>query len=159
MSGISESLRKYLESNGCDVHSVNQLRCLKLAHNNVDTKELSEQARVKDSENPAAKSFNWINHNRQSRLEHAHNNVKQTQQDLLNYYCSTLTINELLLPSDILRGYHEFVKQNPQYKDYVNVLSFHNTVSLGLMLRRIPCMTKKFKSVNNNKSMYYWRVK
>ena len=139
MSGISESLRKYLESNGCDVHSVNQLRCLKLAHNNVDTKELSEQARV----------INWINHN----------NVKQTQQDLLNYYCSTLTINELLLPSDILRGYHEFVKQNPQYKDYVNVLSFHNTVSLGLMLRRIPCMTKKFKSVNNNKSMYYWRIK
>ena len=127
MTKISSKLREYLESNGVIVSGTSE------------GKELSENAKM----------INWINHN----------NIKQMQQDLLNYYCNTLTLNDPMRAEDILHGYHQFIRTNPQYKEQYkqNTLAIRNTVILGLMLKKIPCMTKKFKSVNNIKSMYYWR--
>ena len=93
------------------------------------------------------------------------------KQDLLNYYCNTLTLNDPMQADHILLGYHKFIgciasrdskesfESNPQYKEQYkqNALAIPNTVVLGLMLKKIPCMTKKFRSISNIKSMWYWR--
>ena len=128
---INSQLRNYLESNGY-TESVE-------AELTTNDAELSEYAQM----------INWINKN----------DVKQMQQNLLRYYCNTLTVNEPMKASDILQGYHTFIKSNPNYNKYymIKVLSIRNAIVLGCMLKYIDCMTKKTKSVNNEKSTYYWR--